>query len=188
MLPSPKKGMKDGFALSEKGEKQIVTYELSTWDRPGDLFVQPVCSPCSAADAPVKLTDTVPAKFNSLKFTVPGFIEIASRDGKKIPAKIYLPPGHNPKAKTKYPMVIFVHGAGYLQNVINGWNNYYREFMFNDMLAKNGYVVLDIDYRGSAGYGRDWRTDVYDFLGGKDYEDHIDSIDHMVANYGVSRG
>jgi dipeptidyl aminopeptidase/acylaminoacyl peptidase len=59
--------------------------------------------------------------------------------------------------------------------------------MFNDMLAKKGYVVLDIDYRGSAGYGRDWRTDVYDFLGGKDYDDHIDSIDHMVANYAVDQ-
>ena len=57
--------------------------------------------------------------------------------------------------------------------------------MFNELLTQKGYVVLDIDYRGSAGYGRDWRTDVYDFLGGKDYEDHIDSIDFMVKNYAV---
>ncbi len=84
-------------------------------------------------------------------------------------------------------MAIFVHGAGYLQNMINGWNNYYREFMFNDLLTRKGYVVLDIDYRGSAGYGRDWRTDVYDFLGGKDFDDHIDAIDHMVKNYGVDQ-
>lgn len=83
-------------------------------------------------------------------------------------------------------MVIFVHGAGYLQNTINGWNNYFREFMFNELLTQKGYVVLDIDYRGSAGYGRDWRTDVYDFLGGKDYEDHIDAMDFMVKNYAVN--
>jgi dipeptidyl aminopeptidase/acylaminoacyl peptidase len=81
--------------------------------------------------------------------------------------------------------VIFVHGAGYLQNTINGWNNYYREFMFNDMLTRKGYVVLDIDYRGSAGYGRDFRTDVYDFLGGLDYEDHLDAIDYAVKNHAV---
>ena len=84
-------------------------------------------------------------------------------------------------------MVVFVHGAGYLQNVINGWNNYYREFMFNQLLTQKGYVVLDIDYRGSAGYGRDWRTDVHDFLGGKDMDDHVDAIDHMVANYAVNK-
>src|SRR5438874_1337800 len=76
--------------------------------------------------------------------------------------------------------------AGYLQNTINGWNNYYREFMFNELLTQKGYVVLDIDYRGSAGYGRDWRTDVYDFLGGKDYDDHLDAIDFMIKNYAVN--
>ena len=97
--------------------------------------------------------------------------------------KFTCPTGFQFQTKQKYPMVIFVHGAGYLQNVINGWNNYYREFMFNELLTQKGYVVLDIDYRGSAGYGRDWRTDVYDFLGGKDFDDHIDAIDYMVKNY-----
>ena len=99
MLPSPVKGMKDSISLSQKGDRQLVAYELSTWDRPGDVYVQPVCSPCGSGDDPVKLTDTIPEKFNSLKFTAPTFVEIPSRDGKKIPAKIYLPQGHNPKAK-----------------------------------------------------------------------------------------
>ncbi len=85
----------------------------------------------------------------------------------------------------KYPMAIFVHGAGYLQNTINGWNNYFANLCSIILLTQKGYVVLDIDYRGSAGYGRDWRTDVYDFLGGKDYEDHLDAIDFTVKNYAV---
>ena len=42
----------------------------------------------------------------------------------------------------------------------------------DDVHFHTRYVVLDIDYRGSAGYGRDWRTDVYDFLGGADMDDH----------------
>jgi dipeptidyl aminopeptidase/acylaminoacyl peptidase len=32
--------------------------------------------------------------------------------------------------------------------------------VYNAYLANKGYVVLDLDYRGSTGYGRDWRTDV----------------------------
>ncbi len=108
------------------------------------------------------ITNTVPEAFQLDQVVRAKIHRHSVPRWQKNSAKIYLPPGHN--AKQKYPMVIFVHGAGYLQNVINGWNNYYREFMFNEMLTQKGYVVLDIDYRGSAGYGRDWRTDVYDFL------------------------
>jgi dipeptidyl aminopeptidase/acylaminoacyl peptidase len=181
-------GMRTGFQISENAQVPVVLYEGSMWNQPGDLYVQKIAVSESPQGQIVKLTTSVPEAFSKTRWIEPKFLEIPSRDGKKIPAKIYLPPGFNPnpKQKTKYPMAIFVHGAGYLQNVINGWNNYYREFMFNDMLAKKGYVVLDIDYRGSAGYGRDWRTDVYDFLGGKDYDDHIDAIDYMVANYNVN--
>ena len=184
-MNSSDNGMKGSPQMDEQNERPTIVYEISRWNVPGDVYAQRVCDPCSNPAVPVRLTNTVPERFKAMKWTEARFIEIPSRDGKKIPAKIYLPTGHDPKKK--YPMAIFVHGAGYLQNVINGWNNYYREFMFNDMLAKRGYVVLDIDYRGSAGYGRDWRTDVHDFLGGKDYEDHIDAIDHMVRNYGVNQ-
>lgn len=186
-LDSGPKGMKASPQIDETNSSPRLLFERSAWNVPGDLYVQRVCKDCSRQEPPAKLSNTVPTRFSTVKWSVPSFIEITARDGKKIPAKIYLPAGHNPASKTRYPMAIFVHGAGYLQNVINGWNNYYREFMFNDLLTRKGYVVLDIDYRGSAGYGRDWRTDVYDFLGGKDYDDHIDAIDHMVKNYGVDQ-
>ncbi len=159
----------------------------SRWSEPDELFfIKPVCpasSQCPRIRFAQYLTSTVPKGFGKQFPSQPKFIDIPSRDGKPIKSKIYLPAGFD--QKKKYPMVIFVHGAGYLQNTINGWNNYYREFMFNELLAQRGYVVLDIDYRGSAGYGRDWRTDVYDFLGGKDYDDHIDAIDYMIKNYAV---
>lgn len=180
-LPPNEKGMRGSVQMDEVNAKPTLIYEASRWNAPGELYAQTAGS----GRAPVQLTSTVPDRFRAIEWAEPKFLEIPSRDGKRIPSKMYLPAGHN--AKQKYPMVIFVHGAGYLQNVINGWNNYYREFMFNDLLTRRGYVVLDIDYRGSAGYGRDWRTDVYDFLGGKDYEDHIDAIDFMVKNYGVDQ-
>ncbi len=153
-------------------------YEASNVTTPGELYVSSI-SGSSAA----KVTNTIPEDFTLYRWKSPSFTEFAARDGKKVPAKIYLPEGFT--KSRKHPMVIFVHGAGYLQNVINGWNNYFREFMFNEMLRRKGYVVLDIDYRGSAGYGRDWRTDVYDFLGGLDYTDHVDAIDWMAKEYSV---
>ncbi len=186
------KGMKNSPQLSETPQlDDVLLYEFSKWNQPTELFTFQDCSTCDAKRVPRKLTNSTPANFYQIKWNEPKFVDIPTRDGKTIKAKIYLPADFGKvkdkksKDKPSFPMVIFVHGAGYLQNTINGWNNYYREFMFNEMLTEKGYVVLDIDYRGSAGYGRDWRTDVYDFLGGKDYDDHLDAIDFAVKNYAV---
>ena len=182
-MPSSDDGMKNGAQLSSKGSEDVLLFEFSRWNSPSEIYAQRVCPECRGLNFSKKLTASIPEEFAQTKWSEPQFISIKARDGKAIPAKIYLPANFD-KSK-KYPSVIFVHGAGYLQNVINGWNNYYREFMFNQLLTQKGYVILDIDYRGSAGYGRDFRTDVYDFLGGKDYEDHLDAIDFAVKNYAV---
>lgn len=81
--------------------------------------------------------------------------------------------------------MIFVHGAGYLQNVHYWWSSYFREYMFNNLLADKGYTVIDIDYRASSGYGRDWRTGIYRWMGGKDLSDHVDAAKFLVEKYGV---
>lgn len=178
-------GMKTSPQLSETSQSDdFLLFELSKWNEPTELYITQKCRKCdSTAVSTRQLTQTTPKNFKQIKWNEPKFVNIPTRDGKFVKSKVYLPSNFN--AKQKYPMVIFVHGAGYLQNTINGWNNYYREFMFNEMLTTKGYVVLDIDYRGSAGYGRDWRTDVHDFLGGKDYDDHLDAIDYAVKNYAV---
>ena len=80
-----------------------------------------------------------------------------ARDGVGVPARIYKPENYQPGG----PAVIFVHGAGYTQNVHKDWSSYYREFMFHHLLMERGYLVLDLDYRASAGYGRDWRIAIY---------------------------
>jgi dipeptidyl aminopeptidase/acylaminoacyl peptidase len=85
------------------------------------------------------------------------------------------------------PGVVFVHGAGYLQNAHKYWaGGYYREYMFNNLLASKGYVVLDPDYRASAGYGRDWRTAIYRHMGGKDLDDVVDGARYLVEHERVN--
>jgi dipeptidyl aminopeptidase/acylaminoacyl peptidase len=78
-----------------------------------------------------------------------------------------------------------VHGAGYLQNVHKWWSYYYREYMFHHLLAAKGYTVLALDYRGSAGQGRDWRTAIYRHMGGKDLEDQVDGARWLVTTLGI---
>jgi dipeptidyl aminopeptidase/acylaminoacyl peptidase len=53
--------------------------------------------------------------------------------------------------------------------------------MFHNLLASWGYVVLDVDYRASSGYGRDWRTAIYRHMGGKDLDDIVDGAKYLVS-------
>jgi dipeptidyl aminopeptidase/acylaminoacyl peptidase len=183
-IPSANAGMKTNPQMDKVNAQPILLYEFSQWNQPTELYSVKICPGCRGLNMPRQITESTPESFKKTSWSAPKFVDIPTRDGKIVKSKIYLPADFN--QKQKYPMVIFVHGAGYLQNTVNGWNNYYREFMFHTILTQKGYVVLDIDYRGSAGYGREWRTDVYDFLGGKDYEDHLDAIDFAVKNYAVN--
>lgn len=82
----------------------------------------------------------------------------------------------------RYPIVLFVHGAGYLQNVHLRWSQYFREQMFHQLLVEQGYIVLDLDFRASAGYGRDWRNAIYRQMGHPELEDYLDGIEWLVEN------
>lgn len=120
-------------------------------------------------------------EFKSYPWRDPGVVTFKARDGAEVYARLYQPANPHPSK----PAVIFVHGAGYLQNAHKWWSSYSREYMFHNLLADNGYTVLDIDYRGSAGYGRDWRTGIYRFMGGKDLTDQVDGAKWLVEKYGV---
>lgn len=120
-------------------------------------------------------------EFKSYAWKDPELITFTARDGATVYARLYKPANPDPNK----PAVVFVHGAGYLQNAHKWWSSYFREYMFNNLLADNGYYVLDIDYRGSAGYGRDWRTGIYRHMGGKDLDDNADGVNYLVKNFAV---
>jgi dipeptidyl aminopeptidase/acylaminoacyl peptidase len=136
-----------------------------------------------------ELTDTRTAEYKALSSTwvQPQFVEVpSSHGGFGIWSKYYQPVDYN--TSHDHPAVIFVHGAGYLQDVSKGWSYYFREQMFNNLLTQEGYVVLDMDYRGSAGYGRDWRDAIYRQMGHPELEDLLDGKAWMVKNHHVDPG
>jgi len=131
-----------------------------------------------------QMTTSPTAEWLSFKWLNPEIVMIPASDGVMVPAHIYRPKDMG--ARPNGAAVIFVHGAGYLHNVGHFWKNGYpREYMFNHYLASKGYVVLDIDYRGSAGYGRDWRTAIYRFMGGRDLGDQVDGSKYLTKNFGI---
>lgn len=129
-----------------------------------------------------KITDRAESpEYRSYRWRRPRIITFRDRAGLEVHASVYRPTA--PAASR--PGVIFVHGAGYLQDVDNWWSYYFREHMFMNMLCDQGYTVMDIDYRGSAGYGRDWRTAIYRHMGGNDLDDIVDGARYMAESLGV---
>jgi dipeptidyl aminopeptidase/acylaminoacyl peptidase len=163
--------------VSPDGERMAVVH--STSNRPPELYVAPF-----EADTEMdQVTVSPTVEWLTFPWIEPEIIHFTAEDGTRVPARIYRPSELN--AQANGGAVIFVHGAGYLHNVHNYWSTYYREYMFNHFLAANGYTVLDIDYRGSAGYGRDWRTAIYRWMGGKDLSDQVDGARYLVRSEGV---
>jgi dipeptidyl aminopeptidase/acylaminoacyl peptidase len=167
-------GVED-FSLSPDGTRLLLRW--SAHHTPPQLAVQPV----AGGDA-VKLTDTRSADFKSRTWLAPQTVRVPSRHGAgEVWAKLYRPA--TLEAGRKYPVVMFVHGAGYLQNVSDRYPNYFREQMFHQLLVERGFIVLDMDFRASEGYGRDWRTAIYRQMGHPELEDYLDGVDYMVANH-----
>jgi dipeptidyl aminopeptidase/acylaminoacyl peptidase len=149
-------------------------------NRPPDLFLM---RNKAGADE-VQLTTSPSAEWLSFPWIEPEIVTIPGSDGVGVPAHIYRPKDMN--AQPNGAAVVFVHGAGYLHNVGNFWSEYPREYMFNQYLASKGYVVLDLDYRGSDGYGRDWRTAIYRYMGGRDLQDQVDASRYLTKEYSIN--
>jgi dipeptidyl aminopeptidase/acylaminoacyl peptidase len=165
--------------VSLSPDEKWIAFLHSYSNKPWELYLQPN----TAAGKPVQITTQAQsAEFKSYAWREPEVITFTARDSAQVYARLYRPA--QPHANK--PAVIFVHGAGYLQNAHKWWSSYFREYMFNNMLVDNGYTVLDIDYRGSAGYGRDWRTGIYRYMGGKDLDDIEDGARYLVQKCGVN--
>ena len=130
-----------------------------------------------------RLTTSPTEAWRSFAWVDPEIVMIPASDGAQVPARIYRP--EQLGARPNGAAVLFVHGAGYLHNVHHWWSTYYREYQFHHLLASKGYVVLDLDYRGSDGYGRDWRTAIYRHMGGRDLEDYVDASTWLTSTMGI---
>ncbi|CCG37776.1 S9 family peptidase [Xanthomonas citri pv. mangiferaeindicae] len=163
----------EGYSLSPNGQQLLVRYSGSY------LPTQLAVVPAAGGQATV-LTDTRTPAFKAQPWIAPQYVQVPSKHGAgTVWGKYYGP--KTPEPGKQYPIVMFVHGAGYLQNVSERYTSYFREQMFHNLLVQQGYIVLDLDYRASEGYGRDWRTAIYRNMGHPELEDYLDGLDWLVA-------
>ena len=153
--------------------KRLV-YQHTDPHNSADLFVVDAASGAK----PIRLTDSMPAGVDRAAFVEPQLVRYPGPDGQAVPAWLFVP--KNFDRARKHPAIVWIHGDGINQNY-DGWHvqrNYAVYYSFHQYLLQKGYVVIAPDYRGSIGYGREWRTGVYMDVGGKDAKDAW-----MAANY-----
>jgi dipeptidyl aminopeptidase/acylaminoacyl peptidase len=118
---------------------------------------------------PVRLGQSPSAEFaDRLGTTEP--IVIRARDGVRLHGYVTRPPGF----KAPGPMVLHVHGGHWARD---HWG-YEPAIQF---LANRGYAVLQVNYRGSTGYGRRFRELAVGEYAGKMHDDLIDGVRWAVA-------
>jgi dipeptidyl aminopeptidase/acylaminoacyl peptidase len=167
-------------AVSPDGSTIGLIYSFS--NKPHEVYLMP-----NRAGAAARQVTTTPIdEWRAFKWVEPQLITYKTRDGVDVYARLFTPEMVGAHRDPAAPAVVFVHGAGYVQNAHKYWASYYREYMFHQLLASRGYVVLDPDYRASSGYGRDWRTAIYRHMGGKDLEDVLDGAAYLVDRQKVN--
>ncbi len=160
--------------VSPDGGRLGMLYEYT--DEPPEVYLQDATAQASKT----RITESTTEEWNSYDWRDPSIVRYEASDGVQVPMQIFRPEAPNGAA------VLFVHGAGYTQNVIRGWPYYFREYMFHNMLTDLGYTVVNVDYRGSAGYGRDWRTAIYRHMGGRDLQDYVDVSGYLADEYDIN--
>jgi dipeptidyl aminopeptidase/acylaminoacyl peptidase len=169
-------GYRRDFRMSP--DRRFIVYNKTYFNEPFDLHIVDTVIPLRE----VKLTNSVPESFYDYDWQQEDYVKFTSRDGSTpLSMSVLKPEKRNPNGN---PVVVFVHGAGSLQNVYKGWsNNYWREYMFHQYLTHQGYYVIEVDYRHSTGYGRKFREDVTNWMGKYETEDIEDGLAFLANNY-----
>ncbi|MFH1733332.1 MAG: alpha/beta fold hydrolase, partial [bacterium] len=161
-------GWIQSFSVSDDGSKAAIIYgDLET---PFELYI----TDTRDTKPMLRVTHSQPEAFAEYDWSKPEFLKIPTSDGKVLAAKLWLPTSGTLPA----PLIVYVHGAGYHQNVEQSTWGY--EDRFHRMLAQRGFAIVDIDFRGSSGYGREWRTEIFRHTGGKDLDDAADAVEYCV--------
>ena len=135
-------------------------------------------APLTGSDPARQLTDSMTAGLHHYPWQTPQIVTYSNEaDGLIIKAQLFVPRQLD-RAK-KYPAIVHTHQAAIYQEVYYGpgpQKDNVAWYGFNQRLADLGYVVLNVDYRGSYGYGRDFRVGDYMDLGGNDARDVISGV------------
>ncbi|MBO9715188.1 S9 family peptidase [Sphingomonas sp.] len=157
--------------VSISADRQRLLVWRTAPDQPGSYWLYDTASGTAHA-----LADAYPLLAGK-RFSATRSVSYKARDGLAIPAYLTLPAG---RAAKDLPLIVMVHGGPYARDdwSYDPWVQY---------LAGKGYAVLQPNYRGSTGFGREFE-DAGDGQWGRGMQDDADDGARWLAQQGVADG
>ncbi len=163
--------------------------------RPQDLWLLPVPGVARASSRARQITNSMPAvlaaAFVPERAIAGERIAFKARDGRRIEGTLWRPVGATGKRGAKrVPTIVYPHGGP-------TWQAYRAWVPFKQLLVREGFAFLDVDFRGSTGYGREFRNankgewghaDAFDMIDGARWTAAQPWSDGRLAIYGGSYG
>ena len=119
--------VKGGHQVTISPDEKTLAIRFSASNKPWEIYSMPN----EPGAEMTQLTNSLKNDFQNYSWRQPEIVRFKAEDGAMVPARLYEPDD----SKKTGAAIIFVHGAGYLQNVHEWWSNYYREYMFHNLLA-----------------------------------------------------
>jgi dipeptidyl-peptidase-4 len=113
--------------------------------------------------------------FDDFEILPTEIVKVKAQDGTLLYARMIKPVGF--QAGKKYPAVVVVYGGPGAQYVKNAWTG----LTWDQALAHQGFVVWQVDNRGSAGRGHAFESVVYHDMGAHELADQKDGIQYLVS-------
>lgn len=163
--------------LAPDGEHLAIVYSESI--QLPDLYLRRVRARIAERRVTVSGTDA----YYQHPLVRPEIVSFEHPDGGPLWAALFRPEQPNPERAA----VLHIHGGGYRQFAHRGYSvyGYDLHLAFINYLVQQGYTVLDFDYRGSAGFGRDYRTDIARSMGIKDTDGAAAGAKYLVTEHGI---
>jgi dipeptidyl aminopeptidase/acylaminoacyl peptidase len=136
-LPGMPTGLVRGVSISR--DDAAIAFYASDGSTPSDLYAAQIGAP------PARLTNALNPKIRREDLVVPKVVRFKSYDGVEVPGVLYVP--HQASSQRKAPAIVLVHGGPGGQAQV-GYS------AVTQALVNHGYVVFDINNRGSSGYGK----------------------------------
>lgn len=156
--------------VSPDGRHAAVLFSSDT--TPPDLFLtalEPTGSGGDLEESERRVTTSPLAEFSRYRWAAPLYVAFPSHvDGTTLHGRLTLPPDFDPERR--HPAIL---GSVYTDTVRNQWGGRtaHPTWGLDQYLAQEGYVLLNVDMRGSWGRGREHRRGIRLDYGGMDVED-----------------